>query len=331
MDTLSRKRIVAGDTATAAAVEAATRSKVADRIGTGAYSSTREDTFGEAEAMAADEGRSSPPSPPTERSLGYHRRRRGQKQAPSLPQSSIGERNTQKRSSSDAPSCGPRAQQHGSYGHRAAAAAAASGSLFISSHGGGSLSPTAPAYEPSLVNNCTSSTKIMPWTYEPEASQDEILGEGVETTQRQRHFRTAASGKDDNLHHVVETNGVSRVSNTTSASTPAETHCEDAKVKLDTEVEDDNLQQQNQGQEPSVSSQGGGKLPSSTVDRKDFLSTMKKSGDKYQNVRQDLLQYMEGVRARCASVSYFVGLDLFLVTKCPVAHGDVESNAATLV
>lgn len=268
MATHTRKKPVAGGTTTAAGAAG----KAETRSAAGPYTSTQEDTYGEAEAMAADEQRHSPPSPSPGRSLGYHHRRVGRRQAPSPRQSSVGETNTPERSSAGLSSFGSRVQQHGS-----------------SSHGGRSSSPTAPAYEPSFqLNNCSSSTVDAPWKFKPE---------GTQQRQQQRHDQTPAFGKGENLQQV-EANDFSSVRNATKLSTSAEIHLEDAEINLQAEVKDVRLHQQRWGQAPGLLSLRGGEPPSSKDDRKAFLSTMQKSGDAYQNARQDLQQYMEGVRAR---------------------------------
>lgn len=315
------KRIVVGGITIAAAAKAETLSKVADSTAANTFSCTREDAFGEAETMAADEGRSSPPSPPPGRSLDYHHQRRGRRQAPSPHQFSIGETNTLTPSSHDAPSCGSRAQQGGSDGCRAAVTVAASGSLFVGSHGGRSSSPTAPAYEPSLLNNHSSSTVNATWRYKPEASRNERFGGSVEDPQhqQQRHDQTAAFRHNGNLQQL-KANGASSASHTASLSTPAGTCGENAELKLQAEVEGNILRQKERGQAPASLRLRGEKLPSPQADRKVFLSTMKKSGDAYQNVRQDLQEYMEGVRARWVDFVSRVGVDVFPITKCLVVY-----------
>ncbi len=289
-DTPFRKTVVAGGPAAAAT---ATQSKAAEEIEANSSSSTREDTYGEAEAMAADERRSPPPRPCVRdaRSVSYHRyhrRRVRQGHAFSSEQSSFGE--WREESSSRDTSCGWRPRQH-TEGRRAAA----SGSFFIDGNYSGSSSPTAPAYEPSPLTKA-SATEKMSGPNVLEARPKELFGSsGVEETkqeQRRRMDATAALAKVDSLTH-----GGGKAFGSRVAGLPSPHH-QEVHEKPRTDQDHFSRQQPPQPQVPVVSSLEGEKPPSPTIDREGFPSTTKRSGNNYESVREDLLRYMEGVRAR---------------------------------
>lgn len=280
-DESSSRTVVAGAAATAATV---TQSKAAEELGENTSSSTREDTYGEAEAMAADERRSSPPSPFARDAgpMSFHRRTARQRQAFSSEQSSFG--HMREESSSRDTSGGWRLRQH-TEGHHVAA----SSSLFIDDNCSGSSSPAAPAYEPLPLTKASATAEI-PGPYVMEARQKELFGgsrvEDTKQEQRQRLDATAALAKVDSLTHDGEKPFIARVAGLSSS------HHQEVREKSRAD------QDHGSRQVPAVPSLEGEKPPSPTIDRKDFLSTVKRSDKDYASVREDLLRYMEGVRAR---------------------------------
>ncbi|CAM9541704.1 unnamed protein product [Ectocarpus fasciculatus] len=254
-------------------------------------SSAREDTFGEAEAMAADEGRSSPQSPLPQSSLGYHRHSERGASSPLL-QPSKGKTRKPERSPGTARLSSP-AQQHS--GGRCPLAAVASVAA-IELVGGGHQDtpfPSAPAYEPSYDT----------YTAEEEMREHkagtrlEHPSDGSIEETEQRHDPPAAHamGSKRRPWHVKE-DGISvdaRIASTSQDHHPKEYG------EIQAVAESGGRQERCRGpQAPAIPIVNVQRPSSPGVDRKYFLSTLREDDDVYKNVRKDLLQYMEGVRAR---------------------------------
>lgn len=290
----AKPRGIPGSTATAnAAVVAATtavfRSDAADAMIRGERSS-REDELGEAAAMAADERRSSPPTPPPDRLVGYHGNKGGKRQANS-PQLTLID-HSPGGALSQADPFDLRTQED-SDGYLVEAEAVASRSFFINGHHRGSLSPPAPSFEPSPLNE-HKSTAGMPWQYNSERHLKATACSSPEETRQLRHGSAAARAKDGDLE-LAKANGFS--SRAPNVSSP-QYHEAERKVRVEVEGDRHRLTKSTRQRVPAISSVEGERSPSPRVDRQDFLSTMKKSDDAYQRVREDLLLYMEGVRTR---------------------------------
>lgn len=268
------------------------RSTVAGPIAPRA-SATREDTFGEAEAMAADEGRSSPPSPLPQGSLGYHRLTDRGTSSPLLQSSKAKARRPER--SPGAVLLSSTAQQH-SGGRRASAAAAAvtAGELVGGGHQDTPFS-TAPAYEPSAPHD-TYTTEEETREHKTHTRREDPSNDGTEETEQRHHPLAAhAMGSNRRLWHVEE-DGISVDARIASTS---QDHHQKENWEIQVEVENGSRQERYHGpQAPGVPVVTGQRPSSPGVDRKYFLSTLREDDDVYNNVRKDLLQYMEGVRAR---------------------------------
>ena len=247
-------------------------------------SSYSEDALGEAAAMAADERRSSPPVSLPERSVGY-RRNIGVKDQTSSPHRTVID-DTPERAWSQAVPFDSRTPKY-SDDCVVQTEAVASSSLLVDARHRGSSSPTAPAYEPSRLDEDNAAAD-MSWRYTPERRLEETARSSREQQQQQQQqqqygsagARVKAEGFSSRTtklppqHRQVEIIGV-------EAGGDGRGHTRSPKQRV-----------------PAASNLDGEQSPSPTVSRQDFLSTMKKSDDAYQSVREDLLHYMEGVRAR---------------------------------
>lgn len=255
-------------------------------------SSYREDALGEAAAMAADERRSSPPAAPApERSMAYNRKE-GRKGRAHSPQPTLTDDAPETAWSQAIPfdSRTPKDDDDG----LVETEALASSSVFIDTHRHESSSPTAPAYEPSPFNEGKAAADAS-WRYNPANNLEGIARGRREETQQQRDGSAGARAKGGDLE-LARANGFSsRIARLSSQR-------QGAGKSVQVDVEGDGRQHTKSSQQrvPAVSNLEGEEPPSPTVNRQDFLSTMKKSDDAYQSVREDLLHYMEGVRARWA-------------------------------
>jgi len=274
----------------ATATATATQSKAAEEIGAITSSRTREDTYGEAEAMAADERRSSPPSPLSRDAglVGYHRRTARQGNDFSCKQSSFGDKRQE--SYSRGISCSWRPRQHTEDG-----IAAASRSLFIDDSNGESLSPTAPAYEPLPLAKASATAEI-PRPKVVEARPKEWFGSsGVEETkqeQRQRLDAAAALAKLGGLTHGGEKSLSCGVA---GSSSPLH---QEVRETPRADQEHGSRQPPPQSQVPVLSSLEGERSLPRTIGREDSPSTMERSDNAYESTREELLRYMKGVRTR---------------------------------
>ncbi|CAM9430000.1 unnamed protein product, partial [Ectocarpus sp. 8 AP-2014] len=256
-------------------------------------SAAREDAFGEAEAMAADEGRSSPPSPLPQGSLGYCRLTdRGT--SSTLLQSSKGKATRPERSPG-AIRLSSTAQQH-SGGRRASAAAAAVAASELV--GGGHQDtpfPTAPAYEQSLPHDAYTTEEEVR-EHKTDERREDLSNHGTEETE-QKHDSPAAHATGSNRPlWRVEEDGISVDARTVSTS--QDLHQKENRA-IQLEAESGSRQERYHGpQAPGVPVVTGQAPSSPGVDRKYFLSTLREDDDVYTNARKDLQQYMEGVRAR---------------------------------
>lgn len=273
-------------------------------------SSYSEDALGEAAAMAADERRSSPPAPRPECSVGYNRNK-GRKGHTSSPQPTLID-DTPERAWSQAVPCDSRAPTDGD-GCLVETGAVDSSGLFIDSRHRGSSSPTAPAYEPSPLNE-DKSAATMSWQYIPERQLEETdrgSREEMQQQQQQQHGPVEARAKGGGLADGFG-----------SRTTKLSAQRQDVVIRVQAEVEGDRRRHTRSPQQrvQAISSIEGEQPPSPPVSRQDFLSTMKKSDDAYQSVREDLLHYMEGVRARWADLR-FVEIELLRINgNIPQGH-----------
>lgn len=293
-----KERVVLGDPVAAIAAASATATAVFRSNAAGAMildeSSNREDTLGEAAAMAADERRSSPPARLHEHSVGYHLEHDG-KRKPKPSQSTVTDGNPEGRWSRGIPfSSGTHNDSHGCLTEGEAVAS----SSFLDVHHRRSSSPPAPAYEPSLLNEDNNTAEGL-WRYNPDGHLKETARRSPEETQQQRYGSAGAQKIDGDVELAI---GASSWANKTASPQHQE-----AESNARVEVEDDGEThaQTSQQRVSAVSTLEGGRPPSPTVDRQDFLSTIKKSDDAYHSVREDLLHYMKGVRARCAELRVF--------------------------
>ncbi|CAM9348328.1 unnamed protein product [Ectocarpus sp. 12 AP-2014] len=256
-------------------------------------SAAREDAFGEAEAMAADEGRSSPPNPLPQGSLGYCRLTdRGTSSPPLQP--STGKARRPERSPG-AIRLSSIAQQH-SGGRRASAVAAAVAASELV--GGGHQDtpfPTAPAYEPSLPHE-TYTTEEEAREHKTDERREDPSNDGTEETE-QRHDSPSAHATCSNRRlWRVEEDDISV--DTRIVSTSQDLHQKENR-EIQLEAEKGSCQERHHGpQAPGVLVVTGQRPSSPGVDRKYFRSTLREDDDVYKNVRKDLQQYMQGVRAR---------------------------------
>lgn len=288
-------RVVPGDTAVANAVAVITttamfRPNAADAMILD-ESSYREDALGEAAAMAADERRSSPPAPPPECSVSCHRNK-GRRGQASSPHPNLIDDNP-KGAWSQADPFGSRTQKNGGdcvIENRAMA----SGRRFIDAHHRGSSSPTAPAYEPSPLNEDNARTDVS-WRYDPERHLEESVRNSQQEAQRQRHRSAGSRATGDDFQQAMTNVLSSRATNSPSQGREVETN-----IRVEIEGNSRRHTESPQERVPVMSNPEGKQGPPPTVNRQNFLSTTKKSNDAHQSIREDLLHYMEGVRARWA-------------------------------
>lgn len=247
----------------------------------------REDAFGEAEAMAADEGRISPPSPIITRSLDHLQpseiRRTQRSEHRMFGKATESER------SLDAIFCGTSERE--GVNRRPAMAAAHINNLFIRDDHGQSA-PTAPAFEPppSPIRKTAAEEQHASG---PETSRKVAPGIATEVGHEQRHdFATPFGARG---FRVPRRDVCSR---TASLPTPQTQFEEDGDKRLGG-IDGDICQEEGQQQPLVTLSSTRREIPSSPeFDRKNFLSAVARSDVSYKSVREDLLQYMEGVRAR---------------------------------
>ncbi|CAM9747386.1 unnamed protein product [Hapterophycus canaliculatus] len=252
--------------------------------------SSREDAFREAEAMAADEGRISPPSPLLTRSLG-HLRPSEVCRIPPTEQRKVDEASEPGRSFG-AISRG--VNEQGEIDRRPAMPAVPSDSLLAENYPGGSAA-AAPAFEPppSKISKTAPETRI---GFTPETRRNVVPGITIEVGHEQPRDSRKSYGTSGprSLCHDIS-------SRTAGLTTPQIHHEEEPLGGHNGDIypdEQQQQQQQQQQQDVTLSSVGKKVLRSPEVDRNFFLSVVAKSDVSYNSVREDLLQYMEGVRAR---------------------------------
>lgn len=256
-------------------------------------SAAREDAFGEAEAMAADEGRSSPPSPLPQGSLGYCRLFEQGTSSPLL-QPSTGKARRPERSPGAIRNSSTAQQLSGGRRASAADAAVAASELVGGGHQDTPF-PTAPAYEPSLPHDMyTTEEEIR--EHKTDQRREDPSNDGTEETE-QRHDSPAAHATGSNRRlWRIEEDDISVDARIVSTSQDLHQK-ENREIQL--EAEKGSRQERYHGpQTPYVPVVTGQRPSSPGVDRKYFLSTLREDDDVYKNARKDLQQYMEGVRAR---------------------------------
>ncbi|CAM9571414.1 unnamed protein product, partial [Scytosiphon promiscuus] len=245
---------------------------------------SREDALAEAEAMAADEGRISPPSPSRTRPLD-RARPSGAHRTPSSQKRPV-VKATELERSFDATS-------HGASGRENVdcrpVMAASPIDILPTRDDHGRIPSTAPAFEAPPRN--TSKTKInKEHEHALEARRNSGRSTNTRVGQEDQHPSTESCGKGDPdaLRRDVS-------SRSATSPLPRSHHRENRNTGVAGGVcgEEGQLQQA----DTSSSVEKVLRL-SADLDRRHILSAAAKSDASYKSVREDLLQYMEGVRAR---------------------------------